>query len=156
MTMYDEARRAEVLEDVAGMMEAALHSVASGSGECHYVDAHEAEQLAERFHETYERLAPEYGYETRKESAVPWCDVPDSNKRLMVAVCRELLADARYAEPPTVIRPDGHGIYNLGARDYPRCDSLLSGGDSFVRCTGTMEPFGNGAKCSICTAGRMP
>ena len=50
-----------------------------------------AEQLAKRFHEAYERLAPQFGYETRKESAVPWQDVPENNKRLMIAVCAEIL-----------------------------------------------------------------
>ncbi len=51
-----------------------------------------AEQLAQKFHETYERLAPSFGYETRKASAVPWADVPERNKALMVAVCGEILA----------------------------------------------------------------
>lgn len=50
------------------------------------------EQLAVRFHETYERLAPSHGYETRKESAKPWADVPENNKALMIAVCGEILA----------------------------------------------------------------
>ena len=49
-----------------------------------------AEQLAEKFHNTYERLAPEHGYETRKESAGAWEDVPENNKRLMIAVCQEI------------------------------------------------------------------
>lgn len=53
-----------------------------------------AEALAQRFHETYERLAPSFGYETREASAKPWADVPDQNKRLMVAVCAELLAES--------------------------------------------------------------
>jgi hypothetical protein len=51
-----------------------------------------AEKLARAFHEAYERLAPSFGYETRKESAVPWEDVPADNKALMVAVCSEVLA----------------------------------------------------------------
>lgn len=51
-----------------------------------------AEAMAQRFHEAYERLAPGFGYETRKESAVPWDEVPLRNKRLMIAVCRELAA----------------------------------------------------------------
>lgn len=51
-----------------------------------------AEQLAEKFHNTYERMAPEHGYETRKDSAVPWESVPAKNKGLMIAVCKELLA----------------------------------------------------------------
>lgn len=49
------------------------------------------EQLAQKFHETYEQLAPSYSYKTRKESAVPWEDVPDNNKNLMIAVCAEIL-----------------------------------------------------------------
>lgn len=51
-----------------------------------------AEAVAQAFHETYERLAPSFGYETREASAVPWADVPDENKRLMVAVADELLS----------------------------------------------------------------
>lgn len=51
-----------------------------------------AEILAEKFHETYERLAPEYGYRTREASAKPWAEVPENNKALMVAVASELLS----------------------------------------------------------------
>lgn len=51
-----------------------------------------AESVARRFHETYERLAPEFGYETREASAVPWDAVPEANRRLMVATVREVLA----------------------------------------------------------------
>jgi hypothetical protein len=51
-----------------------------------------AEQIARAFHETYERLAPDHGYETRPESAVGWEAVPDANKQLMVGVAAELLA----------------------------------------------------------------
>lgn len=54
------------------------------------------EELAQVFHETYERLAPEYGYETRKESAKPWSEVPEQNKQLMIAVCAEILARGIY------------------------------------------------------------
>lgn len=49
------------------------------------------ETLARKFHETYERLAPKYSYKTRKASAVPWEDVPQNNKQLMIAVCAEIL-----------------------------------------------------------------
>jgi hypothetical protein len=47
--------------------------------------------LAERFHEAYERLAPGHGYETREVSAKPWSEVPEQNRRLMTAVCAEIL-----------------------------------------------------------------
>jgi hypothetical protein len=58
-----------------------------------------AERLARFFHETYERLAPEYNYETRKASAVPWQLVPENNKRLMIAVAGEVLE--HWQETPT-------------------------------------------------------
>jgi len=48
---------------------------------------------AQRFHEAYERLAPTFGYETRPESAVPWDEVPEENRQLMIAVCAVVLAD---------------------------------------------------------------
>lgn len=51
------------------------------------------EELARRFHETYERLAPAHGYETRKESAKPWAEVPEKNKKLMTAVAAEILGE---------------------------------------------------------------
>jgi len=50
-----------------------------------------AEDLAKLFHETYERLAPEYGYETREASAVSWENVPKQNKSLMIATAHEVL-----------------------------------------------------------------
>jgi hypothetical protein len=50
-----------------------------------------AEILAQKFHETYERLAPDYGYKTREASAKPWSEVPQQNKSLMIAVCQELI-----------------------------------------------------------------
>ena len=49
-----------------------------------------AKELAKKFHESYERLATEFNYKTRKASAVAWDDVPENNKALMIAVCREL------------------------------------------------------------------
>jgi hypothetical protein len=58
-----------------------------------------AEWLARKFHETYERLAPTFGYTTRPETAVPWEAVPLLNQQLMIAVCEELLAVLR-ALPP--------------------------------------------------------
>jgi hypothetical protein len=49
------------------------------------------EHLAQIFHEAYEHLAPDFGYKTREASAVPWSDVPEANKRLMVATAAEVL-----------------------------------------------------------------
>jgi hypothetical protein len=50
-----------------------------------------AERIARAFHEAYERLAPDFGYTTREASAKPWADVPEQNKRLMIAVVADLL-----------------------------------------------------------------
>lgn len=48
------------------------------------------ENVAAAFHETYERLAPDFGYKTREASAVPWAEVPEANRQLMTAVVAEL------------------------------------------------------------------
>ncbi|MDQ2785771.1 MAG: hypothetical protein M3Y58_12300 [Chloroflexota bacterium] len=48
------------------------------------------EEIAQQFHEAYERLAPDYGYKTREASAKPWAEVPEQNKRLMIAVAAEV------------------------------------------------------------------
>jgi len=50
-----------------------------------------AERIAMEFHEEYEALAPGFGYRTREESAKPWRDVPEKNKKLMIAVVQSLL-----------------------------------------------------------------
>ncbi|HEX3778410.1 MAG TPA: hypothetical protein VHX38_02000 [Pseudonocardiaceae bacterium] len=49
-----------------------------------------AEDVARAFHETYERLAPDFGYKTREASAKPWADVPEQNKTLMRAVAERI------------------------------------------------------------------
>ena len=51
----------------------------------------EAEQLARLFHETYEELAPDFSYKTREASAKPWKDVPENNRKLMIAVAEKIL-----------------------------------------------------------------
>lgn len=60
--------------------------------------ATEEEQLAKLFHDTYERLAPSFGYETRKESAVPWEQVPENNRKLMITVAAKIIDTARSRE----------------------------------------------------------
>ncbi len=44
------------------------------------------ESFAQYFHEQYEKLAPAFGYETRKASAVPFNELPENNRKLMIAV----------------------------------------------------------------------
>ena len=53
-------------------------------------------KLAILFHETYERLAPSFGYETRDDTKK--FDETSKNGRLMVAVCGEILSILKAAE----------------------------------------------------------
>jgi len=55
------------------------------------VEQDRVEEIARQFHEAYERLAPKHGYETRKASAVPWNEVPENNRMLMMAVVEEVV-----------------------------------------------------------------
>lgn len=50
-----------------------------------------AEEVAQRFHEFYEQLAPQHGYETRQESRTDWSSVPEANRELMIATAYALL-----------------------------------------------------------------
>jgi hypothetical protein len=56
----------------------------------------EAIALAVKFHDTYERLAPRFGYETRTETRK--FDPETPNGKLMIAVCVEIL-QSRAAQP---------------------------------------------------------
>ncbi len=47
-----------------------------------------AKEVAEMFHEAYERLAPEYGYTTREDTKT--FDADSLNGRLMIAVVSEI------------------------------------------------------------------
>lgn len=88
---------AEALDVVAGWD---VHTVVDGAGESsdlredrdtEAVWAYRAAEVAEAFHEAYERLAPDFGYRTREASAKPWREVPAGNKALMVATAADLL-----------------------------------------------------------------
>lgn len=72
------------------------------------------EDLARWFHQEYERMAPTFAYETRKASAVPWEDVPENNRRLMMAVAASALL--RFFPDRIAIPHDPPGI------DGPRAE----------------------------------
>jgi len=46
-------------------------------------------ELAKLFHDTYEKLAPTYGYETRSGTKI--FDPASPNGKLMIAVCKIIL-----------------------------------------------------------------
>ncbi len=95
MVLTMEKNMASDNEDEAGECEYPAEAVrmAYALGKADASKPVEPEDLARKFHEIYERLAPEYGYKTREASAVHWDDVPEGNKRLMIAVCKEILDD---------------------------------------------------------------
>jgi hypothetical protein len=75
------------------------------------------EDIASRFHEAYERLAPTYGYKTREASAVPWEQVPEQNKSLMIAVIGEILE-------PVWIGGVDYEIFTSDDKTVPSSDPL--------------------------------
>lgn len=52
-------------------------------------------RLARRFHDEYEAAAPHFGYATRPETAVPFDELPESNRLLMEHVCRAITNDIK-------------------------------------------------------------
>ncbi len=54
--------------------------------------------LALLFHDTYERLAPSFGYETREETRE--FDSGSKNGKLMIAVCTEIIKKLGLREIP--------------------------------------------------------
>jgi hypothetical protein len=84
-----------------------------------------AERLARLFHETYERLAPDHGYTTRRESAVPWEQVPANNRALMTAVCEHIIEtgyrrDTGHEEIATSLADAIRAYYRLLTLDSDR------------------------------------
>ena len=63
----------------------------------------DALELAILFHHTYERLAPNVGYDTRVETRI--FDPESPNGKLMVAVCAEILPLLKAEPAPTTQVP---------------------------------------------------
>lgn len=93
-----------------------------------------ADALASRFHEAYERLAPEFGYDTRPDSAVPWEDVPEANRLLMQAVVRDLfdpqMASSKDHEGYWFQSSDMRGWQVLTVRPMEQSGSNVTKGDA--------------------------
>lgn len=71
-----------------------------------------AEEVAKFFHEAYEKLAPDHGYETRQDSRTDWSQVPEANRELMIATAYALL--------------DGGWIMNLNSDETHAVVELLT------------------------------
>jgi hypothetical protein len=88
------------------------------------------EQMARLFHDAYERLAPQFGYETRKGTRA--FDPSTPNGKLMIATCAEVLAAApspapvaKIEEPMDEPRREDYALDSLYFDDLRRyIDSL--------------------------------
>lgn len=49
------------------------------------------EELAKMFHQTYRTLAPIHAYKACKDESVPWDEVPEGDRKLLVETCRAML-----------------------------------------------------------------
>lgn len=77
----------------------------------------DAQQLAVIFHNIYERLAPDFGYETRTETRN--FDPTTPNGKLMIAVCAEVIAH-HLAKPADPAKPDAE-VTLIETIQCPKC-----------------------------------
>jgi hypothetical protein len=61
-----------------------------------------AEEIAKEFHRVYELHARVMGYPIRRESAVPWEDLPEINRSLMISVVESLLVRTIIEPGPSI------------------------------------------------------
>ncbi len=81
-----------------------------------------AHGLAVLFHQTYERMAPDFGYETRMETRE--FDASTPNGQLMIAVCESVLKDILEYLTNTYL----HGMREF----HPRAFKLLQKRQPFI------------------------
>lgn len=110
------------------------------SSDARVVAAREAEDVARLFHETYERLAPSFGYETRRASAVPWEQVPERNRSLMVAVAGEVATAVRATRDAEVaaLVEAANAVWRWGQEEQVED---LTGDELFDALRAAMRPF---------------
>lgn len=125
-------------------------------------EAVNAEEIAKAFHEAYERLAPSFSYETRKASAVPWEQVPENNRQLMIAVAGEVapliaaqvLQDAADLVNQRIVAPLGLACPSCGARPGAAakplvCDNPIHWPEN-GRELSLVEPVRHVTRCGPC------
>lgn len=86
-------------EDLSRMCEVFMKigsNMANKFGESKITESQSGEQLARKFHNIYEKLAPKFGYETRKDTRD--FDPSTPNGKLMIAVCEEILNQSSKVE----------------------------------------------------------
>lgn len=123
-----------------------------------------AEQLAQFFHETYNRLAPEFGHRKRQAKAKPWTELSEPNKNLLTAVAREMLfvLDSEYvlkwnAECASHQAAEQARVCACGHAVSEHMRLPTAEGTPFLMCTVAQEcgdvsfPNGISPRCSIPT-----
>jgi hypothetical protein len=76
------------------------------------------------FHETYERLAPDFGYEVRPDVGQrPFSELPDNNRALMIATAQEVIDALAVEEHRELAEHVGRLLERLGCRHAfdPEC-----------------------------------
>jgi len=82
----------------------------------------EVEQIARQFHDTYERLAPEYGYETRKDTKE--FNPNSKNGKLMIRVCNEVVTKA--TEPLVFVMENIKHYHDTDIRPTQKAMQMIS------------------------------
>ena len=80
----------------------------------------EAAELALVFHNTYEKLAPSFGYETRQDTKE--FDFKSNNGRLMVAVCSEVIKWQQEQDKNKYSEEDMRASYNAENEGWANFD----------------------------------
>lgn len=115
----------------------------------------EATLLAEKFHHTYERLANQFAYETRKETRQ--FDRESPNGRLMIAVCAEIIKSIPAlgvpqipvsTSQPQATEEKPKEPVDEGCQTWPMCDAAPTAPQEQpkVKCTHPSDHV-----CSICS-----
>lgn len=74
-----------------------------------------AEQIARHFHSTYERLGPSYGWESQESARdKDFDELPESNRRLMVATVKALLESGVIEPGSGVLEPLHPAAHDAG------------------------------------------
>lgn len=97
------------------------------------------EALARVFHDTYERLAPSFGYETREDTKQ--FDAATPNGRLMIAVCSEIIT-ALALRAPASGDASGEGVADNIRRECPVPFCITYG------CQGAIAPHCAALSCT--------
>lgn len=82
----------------------------------------DGESLARIFHEAYERLAPNFGYETRPETRA--FDPETPNGRLMIAVCEEIVSAIEETVETAVLRQFYDDVCRRAERNMEKTGKL--------------------------------